>query len=234
MDKKVNILVKESEIREILVNEDISTINFIVEKNSNLVIKYINNDSSNVKISGQLKSNSFVKCLIADFSKKNVFFNAQIDLIGKNVKVDWNLFSFADKTEKKFNINFSHNNEKNNVCVKNIALAFDFSNLLFSCQNIVKTKSKKNFIDQNSKIFTFGKNVQAKITPILKINENDVVANHHALIGDINNQYLFYLQSKGLSQKESKKIIMNGYLDFFTKNFNSLINKKIDSILKKI
>ena len=233
--KKVNIFVKENEIREILINENISIINFVVERNANLTIKYINNDSSNIDINGRLKSNSLVKCLIADFSEKNVIFFSKIDLVGKNTKVYWNLFSFADKAKKKFDINFFHSYEENFVFIKNIALAFDFSNLLFYCQNFVKKKSKKSLVDQNSKIFLLGKNVVAKITPMLKINEsNNITANHTAVIGNINNQYLFYLQSKGLSEKESKKMIIKSYLNFFIEKIGCLISEKIDKILKKI
>ncbi|MBQ4209332.1 SufD family Fe-S cluster assembly protein [bacterium] len=234
MGKKVNIFVKENETYEILINKDISIINFVVEKNANLTIKYINNNSSNIKINGQLKSNSLVKCLIADFSEKNVTFFSKICLVGKNAKIYWDLFSFADKTKKKFDINFFHNCEENIVFVKNIALAFNFSNLLFSCQNFIKKKSKRSLVDQNNRIFVFGKNTEVKVIPMLKINENNVIANHAAIIGDINNQYLFYLQSKGLSENESKKIIIEGYLDFFVKKFDFLINKKIAKILKKI
>ena len=41
--------------------------------------------------------------------------------------------------------------------------------------------------------------------PILKIDENDIEANHAAVVGKINDEHLFYLTSRGISETEAKE-----------------------------
>ncbi len=48
--------------------------------------------------------------------------------------------------------------------------------------------------------------------PILKIDENDIEASHAAVVGRINEDHLFYLTSRGLTEAEAKELITLGYL----------------------
>ena len=56
--------------------------------------------------------------------------------------------------------------------------------------------------------------------PILKIDENDIEANHAAAVGKISDEHLFYLTSRGLSIEEAKLIITLGYLKPIFKGFD--------------
>lgn len=51
-----------------------------------------------------------------------------------------------------------------------------------------------------------------EVNPILLIDEYDVKAGHGATIGKIEEGQLYYLMSRGLSQRESEKLIINGFL----------------------
>lgn len=51
-----------------------------------------------------------------------------------------------------------------------------------------------------------------EVNPILLIDEFDVKAGHGATIGKIEEDQLYYLMSRGLTQRESEKLIINGFL----------------------
>jgi Fe-S cluster assembly protein SufD len=51
-----------------------------------------------------------------------------------------------------------------------------------------------------------------EVNPILLIDEYDVKAGHGATIGKIEEDQLYYLMSRGLTQRESEKLIINGFL----------------------
>lgn len=51
-----------------------------------------------------------------------------------------------------------------------------------------------------------------EVNPILLIDEFDVKAGHGATIGKIEEDQLYYLMSRGLNQRESEKLIINGFL----------------------
>ena len=50
-------------------------------------------------------------------------------------------------------------------------------------------------------------------TPTLQIENNDVDAAHEAKVGKINEEAIFYLQSRGLSEEAAVKMIVLGFLD---------------------
>ena len=45
------------------------------------------------------------------------------------------------------------------------------------------------------------------------IDTKNVVANHAASISTIDDNYLFYLMSKGIEKDDAIKLIMDGFLD---------------------
>ncbi len=59
-------------------------------------------------------------------------------------------------------------------------------------------------LDEQSKADTF---------PNLKIDEHDVTASHEAVIGKVGQEQLFYLMSRGLSEREAMAMIITGFLE---------------------
>jgi Fe-S cluster assembly protein SufD len=51
-----------------------------------------------------------------------------------------------------------------------------------------------------------------EVNPILLIDEYDVKAGHGATIGKLEEEQLYYLQSRGLTKNEAEKLIINGYI----------------------
>ena len=75
----------------------------------------------------------------------------------------------------------------------------------------------------------------------MEIKENKVLANHEAKIGSIDREQLFYLQSRGLSEEDSIKLIIAGYIEPIVKKLpleyavelNKLIEVEIEESLDK-
>lgn len=64
------------------------------------------------------------------------------------------------------------------------------------------------------------------VIPNMEIETSNIVANHLVTMTSFNPQYLFYLMSKGISEKEAKQLIKNGFiLSDLDDNLKSLINK---------
>ena len=45
------------------------------------------------------------------------------------------------------------------------------------------------------------------------VKTKNVIANHAASVTNINEDYLFYLNSKGIKDEDAKQLIINGFLD---------------------
>ena len=86
-------------------------------------------------------------------------------------------------------------------------------------------------LDNKSKVLTF---------PAMEISENNVEVSHEAVVGKIQEEQLFYLMSRGLSEKEATKMIVSGFIEPVVKELpleyavelNKLIKLEIeDSII---
>ena len=67
------------------------------------------------------------------------------------------------------------------------------------------------------------------IKPNLFIDENDVVANHSALIGTFKDDEIFYLMSRGLDKKDAENLLTKGFLlkgvTYYKEVLENIINK---------
>jgi Fe-S cluster assembly protein SufD len=61
-------------------------------------------------------------------------------------------------------------------------------------------------------VLLVGKNSRAEAIPELEIECNEVKASHAASIGRIDEEQLLYLMSRGLTKKESEKLIIKAFL----------------------
>ena len=76
-----------------------------------------------------------------------------------------------------------------------------------NCSNTQSNQiSKGLLIDEESKI---------NLTPILEINNDDVVCSHGAASGKADEEVLFYLASRGISKSEAERIYIQGFLSEF-------------------
>ena len=65
---------------------------------------------------------------------------------------------------------------------------------------------------QTTRVLTLGKDHKAQVIPLLLIDENDVKASHAQTIGQPDEEQLYYLKSRGLSQRQAMGLLSIGYL----------------------
>jgi Fe-S cluster assembly protein SufD len=66
--------------------------------------------------------------------------------------------------------------------------------------------------------------------PNLEILENDVKAGHATTVGRINELELFYLMSRGLSEEQAKRLIVDGFLQDMLKEFPGALRGSIKGL----
>lgn len=148
-----------------------------------------------------------------------------VELNGVQAKIDYQLKTIA--TEKqKYDLMVYHN-EKNTVSnIKNHGVNIKDGSIIFNVTGIVYNGIKDCTLDQDNKIVTFNQN-KCTIDPKLLIEEQDVVANHSALIGKFDEDELFYLQSRGIDRTEAIILLTKGFL------LENLSDERLDHIIEK-
>lgn len=61
-------------------------------------------------------------------------------------------------------------------------------------------------------ILLLGNEARADVRPELEIEADDVRASHAATVGRIDQEQMFYLESRGLSKKQSERVLVEGFL----------------------
>ena len=63
------------------------------------------------------------------------------------------------------------------------------------------------------RILLVSENAKAEATPNLEIETDEVHCSHAATVGKINEEEIFYLQSRGIKLKQAKEMIAEGFLE---------------------
>ena len=224
---------------KILINEfENKNIKFILKNNAFLKLNFLSltqNACGNYLFDLEESSNAFVA--MADLVKGNVDFNATFNLFGDNANSEWHLASLgADNDKKVFNINFNHVAKNTTGVMSNYGVVEDESMMHFKGISHIKNGSIKSKTHQSAKIMVFDPKCHAKANPILKINENDIEASHAAIVGKVNDEHMFYLCSRGISENDAKQLITLGYLKPITNYFEDekYVQEIVDGIEKRL
>lgn len=224
-----NLIVNNKENKEIEIS-NFSSLNIELKDDSFLTLKLINFDSiKNVEISAKVGQNAQLNVVFAEFSNSNITVKSNVDLCKEGATCNWKLATLSNGNSRKvFDISFNHLVGHTNADMDNYGVARDKSYIIFSGTNHILEGSKSSVSKQNAKIIVFDKEAGGTASPILRIDENDVVASHGAVVGQLNSDHMFYLMSRGLSKDNARKLITLGYLKPISVYFNKQTQEKIE------
>lgn len=153
--------------------------------------------------------------------------NILINLNGEGSKIDYNLKTISKKNEK-YNFLVYHNAKKTASNIINNGVNILEGVLEFNVSTFILKGIKKCNASQSGRIINETSN-ECIIKPNLFIDENDVVANHSALIGTFSSEEIFYLMSRGMDKKDAQNLLIRGFLlkgiDYYKDNLLNIIDK---------
>ena len=237
-NKTVNIANEvNSDSRLFISNlQDVETINIDLKSDSHLALSILlESDINNLKINVNVDASSILDGFIADFSTNNLDFNCVINLNKEHASAYVKLASLsANKDNKNISISINHISSKTYGKVDNYGVCKDLGKLLFAGTSHIFENAIKSKTEQNARIMVFDEASNAIAKPILKIDENDIEASHAAVVGKINDEHLFYLTSRGISEADAKQLITFGYLKPILAGFNDEATKEyISSLIER-
>ena len=99
--------------------------------------------------------------------------------------------------------------------------------------NLIIEKNGKNaqgFLKQS--ILLLSKNARAKATPKLEIKTDEVRASHSATVGQVDEEQLFYLMSRGFSRQQALELTVRSFLAEIDGTFNSEMESALHTALQ--
>lgn len=209
-------------------------LNFFIQKNANVTLKSLNlyNEKS-VNLKANLCQSSLFFIYFADLSKNNLTFNSNVILLGDDSKSSFKFSSLVNENYcKNYNVSFSQLGLRTESLFEGFGVSQNEGNLIIKGVSHIEKGSVKSTANQLAKVILFDKTSKASASPILKIDCDDIKANHGCAIGALNDEHLYYLLSRGLSLNEARKLITEGYLlpiaRYFDEEKQNLIKENIE------
>ncbi len=131
--------------------------------------------------------------------------------------------------ELKTNINHKNEHCKSSQLVKSVLL--DKSNGTYQGKIYVTKDAQKTDGYQLSKALVLSENSAFNSKPELEIYADDVKCSHGSTTGNIDQNSIFYLMSRGLSKEQANKMLIEGFLN---EAIETITEPNIQSLISKL
>ena len=193
------------------------------------------NPTSNIKYSFKdidLDKNSHLEYFILSKGSKFAKHDINCSLNNEYGSVVLNGIIDLDKKrhhEIKTLINHNEENCKSYQLIKSVLN--ENSKGVYQGKIYVNSKAQKTDGYQLSRALLLNENVEFNAKPELEIYADDVKCSHGSTSGNIDENSIFYLMSRGLSHAQSKRLLTNGFLN---EVIEKITNEDVKSLVKNL
>lgn len=144
----------------------------------------------------------------------NVIYDNTTYLIGDNSESDLKIVVVGRGEQKlNFTSEIIHYGKDTNGHILKHGVMKDSASSIFNGVGHIKHGATRSDAQQESRVLMLSEKARGDANPILLIDEDDVTAGHAASVGRVDPIQLFYLMSRGISQKEAERLVIHGFLD---------------------
>ena len=118
-----------------------------------------------------------------------------------------------DAQKSNFTTQIIHYGKDSNGHILKHGVMKDSATSIFNGIGYIKHGATRADAQQESRVLMLSGDARGDANPILLIDEDDVTAGHAASVGRVDELQLFYLMSRGISQKEAERLVIHGFLD---------------------
>ena len=199
--------------------------NYSLDINENSNFKYFFKDI-------HLEKNSHLEYFILSKGSKFLKHDINCSLNNEYGSVVLNgIIDLDDKKHHEIKTNINHNEEncKSYQLIKSVLN--ENSKGIYQGKIYVNSKAQKTDGYQLSRALLLSDEVEFNAKPELEIYADDVKCSHGSTSGNVDENSIFYLMSRGLSYEQSKKLLTNGFLN---EVIEKITNNEVKSLVKKL
>ena len=167
----------------------------------------------------------------------NVVFEDFTHLVGKASEANVATVALSTDNQKQ-NMTVRVENLAPNAIgnIVNYGISKDTAHLAFNGVGKIHKGMNGGDNQQETRVLNLSRTAEAIANPFLLIDEGDITAGHAASIGQIDEEQVYYLQSRGLTKVEAEKLIVSGFLTPFANIITdkTLKEQLLDSIEVKL
>ena len=162
---------------------------------------------------GLTYKDSLINWNVAAMDEADVYHDNTTNILGDGSEANLKIVTLGVKEQKTyFNSEVVNQGLSSKGDILQHGVLLDKSHIVFNGVGFIVKGATGSNAYQSSRMLTLSSEAKADANPMLLIDENDVMAGHGASLGRIDEEQLYYLQSRGLTRKESSRLLVHGFL----------------------
>ena len=162
---------------------------------------------------GLTYKDSLINWNVAAMDEADVYHDNTTNILGDGSEANLKIVTLGVKEQKTyFNSEVVNQGLSSKGDILQHGVLLDRSHIVFNGVGFIVKGATGSNAYQSSRMLTLSSEAKADANPMLLIDENDVMAGHGASLGRIDEEQLYYLQSRGLTRKESSRLLVHGFL----------------------
>lgn len=156
---------------------------------------------------------SLINWNVAAMDEADVYHDNTTNILGDGSEANLKIVTLGVKEQKTyFNSEVVNQGLSSKGDILQHGVLLDRPHIVFNGVGFIVKGATGSNAYQSSRMLTLSSEAKADANPMLLIDENDVMAGHGASLGRIDEEQLYYLQSRGLTRKESSRLLVHGFL----------------------
>lgn len=193
-------------INEVFVGDNAQVQFGAVDNFSKDVTVYVNRQ-------GHVGRNGKLEWALGQMNDGNTLSENVTELVGDGSVVDTKAVSIGrGKQKQSFVNNIIHYGLNSESMMLIHGVQKESANSIFNGITKIEHGAKKSNGGQTQRVLMLSDQARGDANPILLIDEDDVEAGHAASVGRIDPVQLYYLMSRGISEKEAERLVIHGFL----------------------
>lgn len=250
-DETYNISLNNNNLKELTINVINSKLSIIenlisclndcqilinIDSKSQLHLFTILVDNKNELAINRIVNNDGVyESMQIDLTNNNVSSNETINLLKDEAKcsVIGGIYAI-NKAAKKYQTNLNHYAINSVSKAQLFAINDDNAHVSIYTDAYIKNGAHGAKANQEGRIINLSNTCSGIVLPNLHIDENDVEASHSCSVGSLNQDHMYYLESRGLNKLQSRNILIKGYFNPILENISDeTIKEEISKVLQQ-
>ena len=237
MEKNSKLSICEFDYSLISNNFNSNVTEIILEERSELDYFKIQNDSNNStsfnSTNIKQKKNSISNTFTFSFSGDIIRNNLNISLIDENCYCNmYGIYALNNKSHVDNHTSVDHM-QKNSISNEHYkGIMNGHSNGVFNGKIFVRKEAQKTNAFQSNNNIILSDDAKINTKPQLEIWADDVKCSHGCTTGQLDENAIFYLQSRGINKERAVSILINAFFDEIIQKINqNIVKDKINEIL---
>lgn len=233
--ENINIVIINSNVT--LIENYIGKVdacNFTIEIDENSRLNRFSilvDNNANLKVNRTINNKGYYESMQIDLNDYNTDSIENVNLLNSEAigSIIDGIYAI-NKANKKYQTNLNHYEANCNSKAQIFAINNDFAHVSIYTDAYIKNGATRSITNQEGRIINLSQTCSGIVLPNLHIDENDVEASHSCSVGSLNQDHMYYLQTRGLSENQARSILIKGYFNPIIKNIEN--QEIVEEILK--